>query len=1077
MSKIKKTLIEIVSLNGVSVTTLPLTLAVSIVLVVAYIKNVNFNMTVFYERAIGPPSINNVDALIRVNVFWTCIAVFVLSFLLGSFIADRTKKYLESKFPERSFAMEKTLIFEFGILLLLNEIIYLHEFVKKIYGNRNYFLPLIFAFGVVCLHALISIYRAHKNLNAETHLQSALAFLIPIPLTYFALLVLSSGTPVIPIISIKSAAIYTIFYFLLRFMLNDKINSCAAAYALVPLSFLPMAYIIANEAQYTLTKHGIIISPKVIALGIYFLLGGIALFAYLLKRKNNSEEFALKKIENIVLPVLLVTAGIFVTHYQVISPNFDLLHNGNKTLPAQQLLQFGNLPLLDIWEHQNLPLLPFLYGILNGLNFLEQNIWLDMSYMIVNILICYFVLRQFMSARWAALLVLFTPIIVYANQYYLAGLLPLIYLRKMRERRGSFDYGVFFALALVAFVYHSSSGFIAVIAVLVMIAMSCSSKKNIIDAIKGVLITLSVPAVVYFSLVILRGENILDRLVWISKLGSTNILIGAYSSLVGGNRTPFEILVYLGIFPLLSIVSTYLVLRAKDKTTSNYGIVFITVATIICSLRGLGRHSLVESLPQDYYPLLFVLVPLVLIKCKTKAKIMSSFVIAVLLITPYAATGYGIAAYGVKDFTFNKFEAGDERCDTLNNPAYPSNLKKVLDTVLTDDQTFFETINGHLLFALMERKQIFMPGATQLIQYERQQAACIRTLEKLYRQNKVPIIITGQSDWWGCAIDGIPSELSLFKLEEWIYAHYEPGIWVDGFHLWRAKNSGIELLEGIDSKIFTLADVPFSNWNMINDIKTENNNDILTLKCGNNDPQISFPLEKETDINVTDGHTAKLMISYKSSVKDSLQIFYDFYGYNEADSSRVRVNAATEFETVFAPVPASKKGYLLKAVRIDPPDGATFEINSISIIESSMPAFYTAKNTIKQDFNMVMLPYVWGNYDKKVNKRFPKEQQRIAYNLPLEAGNPVTLALDPQIDKSSGNYIYFRINSQKSGTLTLSYGDDLINSCTFNFVAGEYDYLVRISSQYNWMSKPQTSMDIKSDVSVSLQRVSILKGD
>ena len=1069
MINIKKAAAEIVRLNGVSVKTLPLILAASIALVTAYIKTLNFKMTDFYERAIGHASINGVDALMRVTAFWTCIAIFILSFLLGSFIINRTKNYLSSKFPERPFALEKTLFFEFGILLFINELIYLYGFVKNINISRDPVLLLNFTFGVICLHALVSVFRASDNLQAETRLQSALFFLFPIPLTYFTLLATSSGTAVIPVISVNSAAMYIIFYFFIRFLINKIIRSYAAAYALVPLSFLPLAYIAANETQYTLTKHGIVASPKIIALGFCVFLVGIAIFVYLLKNKRGSEELALKKIENLVIPALLVTAGIFATHYQVIPPNFDLLHNGNKTLPAQQFLQFGNIPLLDIWEHQNLPILPFLYGILNGLNLLEQNIWLNMSYMIVNILICYFVLRQFMSARWSALLVLFTPIIVYSNQYYMAGLLPLVYLRKMRERRRVFDYGAFFALCLTAFVYHSSSGFIAVIAGLVIIAISCSSKKNIIDAVKGVAVVTIVPAVVYFSLVLLRGENIPDRLALISALGRQDILICAYSILVGGDRTPFEILVYFGIFPVLGIISGYLALRAKDKTSSNYGIFFIATATIICSLRALARHSLVEGLPLDYYPLLFVLVPFVLINSKTKAKIMSSLVIIVFLITPYAAAEYGIAANGIKDFTFIQFKAGEQRCDTLGNPAYPSNLRKVLDTVLADDQTFFETVNGYLLYALMERECTFLPVSTLMIQYERPQIAYIHTLEKLYKQNKVPIIITGQSDWWGCAIDGIPSELSLFKLEEWIYARYEPWIWVDGFHLWKAKNSGIdlpELPENVNSTVInTLANVSFSNWNLFNDIITESNNSILTLKCGNNDPYISFPLEKETDISVTNNHSVKLILNYKSSIDGSLQIFYDFSGYNETDSSRILVNAATEYETVIVPVPVSKNRYLLKAVRIDPPDGAKFEIQSIEIIENILP-FYTDKNSIKQDFNMIMLPYVWGNFDKKVNKHFPEEKQRIADNLPLESGKPVTLTLDPVIDKSEGNYIYFRINALNSGTMTLKYGNDIINSCNFNIVTGDYNYLVRISSQYNWMVKPQKSIDIESNIPI-----------
>jgi len=293
--KIKKTVAEIVRLNGVSVETLPLILASSIALVAVYIKTLNFKMTDFYERAIGHASINGVDAPMRVRAFWICIAIFILSFLLGNFIINRTKNFLSSKFPERPFDLEKTLFFEFGVLLFINVLIYLHGFVKNTDISRKPVIPLAFAFAVVCLYALISIFRAYKNLPAETHIQSALFILYPILLTYFTLLVISSGTLVIPVISVKSAAIYIIFYFFISFLFNRKIRSCAAAYALVPLSFLPLAYITANEAQYTLMKHGIVTSSKIIALGFCVFLFGIALFVYLLKHKSSSEELALKK--------------------------------------------------------------------------------------------------------------------------------------------------------------------------------------------------------------------------------------------------------------------------------------------------------------------------------------------------------------------------------------------------------------------------------------------------------------------------------------------------------------------------------------------------------------------------------------------------------------------------------------------------------------------------------------------------------------------------------------------------------------------------------------------------------------
>ncbi|GMO17127.1 MAG: hypothetical protein Pg6A_03380 [Termitinemataceae bacterium] len=944
--KIKIAIMDIPLLKGVSLRTMPLLLAMSAGLVMVYIRTVDTRLTNFYERAIGHASINGVDAPIRVTAFWTCIAIFALSFLLGSYVISRIKGWLLAKFPETSFGFEYAFLFELGMLLFINELIFLDS-NKQVRSEKTPVLILCFVFAALCLHWVLSLYKAYRNRArnknfAETPLQTALAFILPIPLVYFTLLFTSSGQT-IAVISIKAAIIYFALYGITRFLAGWKINSNAAAYSLVPLSFLPAVYIIANEAQYTLTKHGIVLAPKAIALCIGVFLVAVAVIVYFLKLRADNDKLAMNKIENIVVPVLLVSLGLFASHVQTIEANFDLLHNGNATLPVQQLFQFGNLPFFDIWPHQHLPVLSYFYVLFNGLNFLEPNIWLGMSDAIVYILICYFVLRLFISARWAALLMLFTPILSYANIYYITGLLPLLYLKKMREKRRIIDYAVFFGLGLVALVYQSTSGKIAVIAAVVLIALSCSSKKNIFDAVKVVAIMTGVPVVIYASYVVFQGENLFDRLSLISALGGSDILVGSYSTLFSNNRTKFEILMYYGFFPMLGVLSAIFALKDKEKTNLNYGIVFIVVACLICSLRALARHSLVEGLQTDFYPLLFVIVPCIFVKNKVTEKTLTALVMVFFVLTPYVSSGWGIAARGIKNYTFKQFEAGDVRIDTVNNQSYPKNLRKVLDAVLTKDQTFFETQNAYLLYALMERDCTFLDSSTLLIQYERPQVAYIHTIEKLYEQNKVPIIITGQSAWGGAAIDDIPSELSLFKLEEWIYAHYEPWIWVDGFHLWRARNSGIELPEN-----FKTADVPFE---------------------------------------------------------------------------------------------------------------------------------YEKKDYIQQNFDMIKLPYVWGNYDKKVNRHFPQEQQRVADKLALEAEAPVTLQLDPNIDKSGGNYIYFRINAAAPGNLTLEYGNGITNSCIFDIVAGEWKYLVRISSQYNWVNEPQSQMIIQSSVPVTVEQVSVLKGD
>ncbi len=1049
----------------------PILLSAGIASVIIVLKSVDTSMTEFYGRAIGHASINGVDAPVRTTVFWSCILLFFVVFLLGLFLSGRVQEYLSGRFPGRYFALEEELLFEAGMLCLLNQVTYLYQFVSDRDTKMPPYVPA--GIAVVCIHAVISVGKAYgkKKLPAETALQSALAFLMPVPVVYFMLLLLSFGKKNMTVCSLETWVLYLVLYLLMRLVVMRWMHPAAAAYALIPASFLPMAYIVGNEIQYTLTKHGIFTSPKRISFGISIGLLVAACLWYVKKRDGSAlETEAVKKIENIVVPVFLVTMSVFATHMQVMEGNLDLLHNGNTTLPVQQFFQFGKLPFLDLWPHQHLPILSYLYVLLNGMNYLEINIWAGMSHAVVYTVICYFVLRQFFHARLSALFMLFTPMAVYANTYYITGLFPLLYLNTMRKKRRTIDYAIFFGLALVAFVYQSSSGKIAVIAAVVMIVLSCRSKENAVSAFKAVLITAGVPTLVYGAYVISQGENIFDRIALISALGGSDLLVGAYATLAD-NRTPFEIITYYGLFPLTGALTIVFVLWGQKKTEKHYAIVYLVIACLICSLRSLARHCLGEGLQMDFYALLLIVIPCIFVRRTDLKKAAVFCVMFLLMLTPYAPVGYGIADDGVKDFKFQYFKVGDERCDTLNHPAYPKNLKAVLDTVLTDDQTFFETVNAYLLYALMEREQTFFDLSTLLIQYERPQVAYLHKLEKLYEKNRVPVIITGYSDWWGAQIDGIPSELSLFKLEEWIYAHYEPWLWVDGFHLWKAKNSDIHITDNYE--LLGSMSLEKDDANDVYDLVCKMKEGKLVLKCGETDPHISLPLAKPID--TTAYESMELKMTYKTSVEGTLQVFYDFDGYNETDSVFVDVNETDGYQSVYVSVPETESGEIIKSIRFDPPENALFEMESVEFVKRDI--VFTEKTEIQQEFQMVKLPYVWGNYDEKVKQKFPKELQKVGENVLLASQQPVKLPLDPSIDKSSGNYIYLQIDASKPGTMQLRYGGHMVNSCTFDIEPGKWDYLVRISTQYHWMNSAQTEIEVEADIPVAIKRISVLKGD
>lgn len=1073
IKKFQENMGQALRLHGISIKAIPFLLSCSISLIVLYIKNVNTNLTVFYNRAIGHASINGVDAPVRVHVFWICVLIFLLSFIIGNYLINRIVGYIAAKNPAYSLDSVSMLFFELSILLLIDLIMFLMSFVKDRTVQMPVMMPVIFV--IVCVHLFMNItVFSGQSLGGGQLLADAVELIAPIPLTYLLMMIVSVGKSTVEIMSWKGLLCYILAYFLVRLWCAKSRDLFATVYTLIPLSFLPLTYIIANEAHYTLTKYDIMIGPKRIAFILSGILFVIAAILYQKKKTSANEIGAEKIFNNVIIPIFLVTLVCFLNHVQTIPPGFDYLHNGNMIVPAQQLYQFGKIPILDYMAPQHWPVGAFLYMFFNGSNYYEPVLWNEMFDYSLCILISYFVLRQFMGARQSALLLCFTPMLEYINTYYYIALLPILYINQMQEKRRIRDYGLVMLLALAAFAYMPSTGKIAVLAGLLLIALSCSSANDVKHAIIGVVCAVLPLATLYFLLVLVRGEGILDRITLISAMANTDTQIGAYTSLISDSRTPFEILTYYGLFPLMGLLSLLFVMRIQKKTRIHFAFLFLIFASIISSLRGLARHCLAEALQTDFYLFIFILIPVVLIRRnKTIQRALVGIVIAIMIIIPYGEYS-GLANEGVPDFTFQKFEIGSERCDTVNHSEYPKNLRKVLDSVLTKDQTFFEGINSHLLYTMLERETPFFHHSVQLIFSEPPQEAYIRLFEKAYEDEKIPVIIYGSADVEYDDIDGIPAELSLFKLDDFIYTHYEPWVWVDGFHLWKAKNSNL-ILPDTDCLLQEISVRPTDSTSVY-DLSCQYAGNELILQCGDINPQIVLPFPASLSFDAETNENAELKIVYRSSNTGDLKVFFDFEGFNETDSSTANVMPSQEYHTVYLPVTHKDDLSLaLKNIRIDPPNGAKFEIQSISLVSRTLVV--EDMDYLQQDFNMWKLPYIWGNYDEKIAKNFPEELQHVSDYLELDSDGSVDLMLDPNIDKEGGNYVYFRIDAAESGTLSIRYGNEIINSCQFDLIPGVQDYLVRISTQYNWVNEQQDHMSIQSSVPIKVETISILKGD
>jgi tetratricopeptide (TPR) repeat protein len=103
------------------------------------------------------------------------------------------------------------------------------------------------------------------------------------------------------------------------------------------------------------------------------------------------------------------------------------------------------------------------------------------------------------------------------------------------------------------------------------------------------------------------------------------------------------------------------------------------------------------------------------------------------------------------------------------------------------------------------------------------------------------------------------------------------------------------------------------------------------FRCGKMDPQIYLtlphPLEKPSGIPLCE-------INFTNTVAGNLQIFWDYgEGLNEENSTHYVLGTLTETVSVSLPVVNWKNDAKFAAIRIDPPDGTTFVLKSIKILE------------------------------------------------------------------------------------------------------------------------------------------------
>ncbi|MCP5496470.1 MAG: hypothetical protein H7A23_18140 [Leptospiraceae bacterium] len=138
---------------------------------------------------------------------------------------------------------------------------------------------------------------------------------------------------------------------------------------------------------------------------------------------------------------------------------------------------------------------------------------------------------------------------------------------------------------------------------------------------------------------------------------------------------------------------------------------------------------------------------------------------------------------------------------------------------------------------------------------------------------------------------------------------------------------------------------------------------------------------------------------------------------------------------------------------------------------------------ISQQFSIGKLPYVWANYDSAIKKKnLPLLESLQKVESPVMQGEEKSFFVKKKIDKSSGNYIFIQALAPEGGSLDITYSESnatLKDKFTFHLVKSKnyVKYLIRVSSQWSWMTKSISSIQLKPNSNIRIKELSIRKGD
>ncbi|MEO6882708.1 MAG: hypothetical protein ABI199_01650 [Bacteroidia bacterium] len=867
----------------------------------------------------------------------------------------------------------------------------------------------------------------------------------------------------------------TLFWSLLFRNRSEKIIF-KVLWVFAPIAIIPLFSVLKNEIYLILNNKDIFYftSKKIYFLALFFLTIWILFRSYLFPRKIKLSTLDFKQLlSKIYFPFSILSLATFLVYQPFAKPSSEMFELANRTLPIMEMVRFGTIPVIQKFNSHMFSEIfsGLLYTFINGYSG-QAFIIYDFILLSASILIIYYFVLYFTGNAFVALFfALFFPLSsqLFPGHFILCLLAFFVFIKAIDTPATIQKYLGLLTIIAFLLIWQIDLGYAALWTIGgVFLLHIFVEKKSAFEKIifwKSFLIAIGGVLLIVFLLLFRKinlGESISTILNYFSSSQS-------YGTISMGDVSLSSYKMQYFIFPFLGLILLgYLILKfqhyCSEKHTKIivYALIFLTILYFVNFQRGLVRHSFIEG--KDYLLSSFIFY----IFSGTTFLFFQkrSSIFKFLLFTGTACfliLNYNFPTLPAKNFDspfsemIQKYDTIQElkpvaktidRCPMSNDfkKIIFADFKNYIDKNLKKNQTFIDFSNSPMLYFYTEKET---PGVfnqnTLSLQNDYLQNNFLSNLKKY----DTPLLVYSNfSESFWDHVDDVPNAVRHYRMAEYFFQHYAPYIIIQNHCVWKKisdtdlKNltdtlffRGIESLMKSDSIYFTVQKNNFSNTKYLFKIKYD------TLFAEDSCLRYSYSNENK-------------------NFKERIKCVY----VDSLNKTRFFILDSVSYSKLFFPAK---------------------NIFSASVLSApNIPDFYSQQ---MQTYNLQQLPSIWANSDPSLESK-NKIIDLLSQEKIIVKNNMIECNLPEKVNRSEGNYIFIKMNSdlKKTITMRLTYGKNNSTSGAFLFeipsgTNRNNKFAIRVSTQYNWYSIKNNwikigALDLDSS-QIKIERISLLKGD